>query len=105
MAAPPWQAPCGFLFLLAPMKRFLPLVLLAMLQAADYASTRLAFAHGAVELNPATRGLGIGAAKVVALLVIAILVWRRPKSRWLLWSACGVYLLYVANNLALAVVR
>lgn len=80
-------------------------MLLALLQVGDYLSTRLAFAHGAVEANPAAGGLGIGTAKIVALVVIAFMVWRRPKSSWLPWAACGWYVLVVANNLALAVIR
>jgi hypothetical protein len=65
--------------------------LLLILQAGDLLSTRLAFAHGAVELNPLVRALGLWPAKLLAISIVALLLIRATKLRrvWMLVVTYG----------------
>ena len=47
------------------------LTIMVLLQAGDLLSTRLAFAHGAVELNPLVHLFGLWQAKLLAVVVSA----------------------------------
>ena len=79
----------------------IPFVLLALLQAADLVSTRLAFSIGAVELNPLVRGLGLWPAKLLACGIIVLLALRTKRTR-MLWTLCGIYGFIVSSNMAVA---
>ncbi|MGA2688249.1 MAG: DUF5658 family protein [Candidatus Korobacteraceae bacterium] len=79
--------------------KIVPFLVLALLQAGDLFSTRMALTiPGVMELNPLVRELGLWPAKLLVLGFIALLVYR-TKSRRRLWAACGVYALIVASNI------
>ena len=61
-------------------------------------STKAATHAGAVELNPIVANLGLWPAKLLALALVILLVWR-AKSMARIWVICGLYALIVANNL------
>ena len=82
-----------------PNRKVFPFLVLALLQAGDIFSTRMALTiPGVMELNPLVRELGLWPAKLLVLGFIALLVYR-TKSRRRLWAACGVYALIVASNI------
>jgi hypothetical protein len=79
--------------------KIVPFLVLALLQAGDLFSTRMALRiPGVMELNPLVRELGLWQAKLLVLGFIALLVYR-TKSRRRLWAACGVYALIIASNI------
>jgi len=82
-------------------RKVIPFALLALLQAVDLASTRLAFSAGAIELNPLVRGLGLWHVKLLACAAIVLLACM-TKRTGRLWALCGIYGLTVGNNFALA---
>jgi len=82
------------------------LALVAVLNALDIFTTRVALAGGAVEANPVARALlGSGRVellKAAVILVLGLRLGRRRPSLALhamLWATAGVYLLTVANNI------
>lgn len=84
-------------------RKTVPFLVLAVLQAGDVFSTRMALKiPGVMELNPLVRELGLWPAKLLVLGFIALLVYR-AKSRRRLWAVCGVYALIVASNALLFV--
>lgn len=85
-------------------RKLIPFVVLALLQAADFASTRLAFSIGAVELNPLVRGLGLWPAKLLVCGLIVLLALRTNRARRL-WTLCGVYAFIVSSNMAVALMH
>ena len=80
--------------------KFLVAALLCVLQAGDFVSTRLALRHGAVELNPLVRALGLWEAKLLAFAVVILLVIFARRAR-LLWTVAVVYTCIVGSNLLL----
>ncbi len=83
--------------------KIFPFLVLALLQAGDLFSTRMALTiPGVTELNPLVRELGLWPAKLLVLGFFALLVYR-TKSRRRLWAACGVYAVIVASNVLLFV--
>jgi hypothetical protein len=84
-------------------RKTLPFIVLALLQAGDLFSTRMALkVPGVMELNPLVRELGLWPAKLLVLGFIALLVYR-TKSQRRLWAACGIYAVIVASNVLLFV--
>ena len=79
------------------MARAVPLAFLALLQIADYLSTRAFLAVGVAEGNTIVRYLGIGPAKLVGLAIVCLLAWRARRI-WMLWALCGFYFVVVAVN-------
>jgi hypothetical protein len=72
--------------------------MMAALQVGDLASTRLALMHGAFEMNPLVRDLGLVPAKLLVGALAAMLIWRvRKLDR--VWLVCGAYCLLVVWNL------
>ncbi len=83
--------------------KIFPFLALALLQAGDLFSTRMALKiPGVMELNPLVRELGLWPAKLLVLGFVALLVYR-TRSRRRLWAACGVYAVIVASNVLLFV--
>ena len=80
------------------MTRAVPLALLALLQVADYLSTRAFLAVGVPEGNPIVQHLGVGTSKLAGLVIVGLLAWRARRS-WVLWALCGFYSAVVAVNL------
>ena len=82
-------------------QKWILLVALVLTQIGDLLSTRAAIAAGAHESNPIGAWLGLPTAKLVGIVIIALLVWRsrRPAK---LWALVGFYALVVAWNLSLA---
>jgi hypothetical protein len=80
--------------------KFAIFAMLLVLQAGDLLSTRLAFAHGAIELNPLVHALGLWQAKLLAILVVALLLIRSTKLRRL-WMVVIVYGCIVCWNMLL----
>ena len=80
--------------------RSLAILLLVSLQLGDLASTKLALHHGAVELNPLVRTVGLWQAKllVIGLVVGYSLLHRSTK---VLWVGCGIVGVTVVWNLSL----
>jgi len=79
-------------------RKFVPLVILGLLQAGDLLSTRMVMKiPGALEANPLVRDLGLWQAKLLALAVVILLVWR-SQTLGRLWAACGVYAAVVLSN-------
>ena len=72
-----------------------PAVLLSMvvLLASDLLSTRLAFAHGAIELNPLVHLLGLWQAKLLVVAAVALLLIRSTKLPWL-WTVLVILWLH-----------
>jgi hypothetical protein len=84
-------------------RKFIPFLVLGLLQAGDLLSTRMALkVPGVMELNPLVRELGLWPAKLIVFGFIALLVYR-TKSLGRLWAVCGVYALIVASNVLLFV--
>ena len=84
----------------------LAICLLAVLNAADYITTRLLVEHKAVELNPLAAALlgrgGLLWTKFAIITAVGIIATRaRPKIGALLiaWVAVGVYATAVLSNL------
>lgn len=73
---------------------------LVALQAGDLLSTRLAFAHGAIELNPLVHGLGLWQAKLLAVCIVALLLIRGVRLRRL-WMVVIIYGCVVCWNVLL----
>ncbi len=84
--------------------KYIALAVLGFLQAADGLTTRAALHAGAIEGNPLVRDLGLWPAKLLALIIFALIVWRAKKMT-IPWIACAVYALVVFSNLLLAVRR
>lgn len=84
------------------MNKLIPLAILCALQAGDIISTRIAIAHGAVEMNPLVGHLGLWPAKLLVFLAAALLAYRARKT-WLMWAGCAVYAAIVASNLLVAI--
>jgi Domain of unknown function (DUF5658) len=82
-------------------RKLIPFAVLALLQAVDLASTRMAFSVGAIELNPLVHGLGLWQVKLLACATIVLLACM-TKRAGRLWALCGVYALIVGNNFAIA---
>ena len=80
------------------MTRAVPLALLALLQFADYLSTRAFLAVGVLEGNAIVQHLGIGTAKLAGRAIVCLLAWRARRV-WMLWGLCGFYFAVVAVNL------
>ena len=81
-------------------QRFAVFIILVLLQAGDLLSSKLAFAHGAVELNPLVHGLGLWQAKLLVIAVLAVLIWRSTRMRRL-WLVVMLYACIVGWNLML----
>jgi hypothetical protein len=80
--------------------KLIPAIVLCILQLGDLLSTRLALAHGAVETNPFVNSMGLWAAKLLCLAIVAVLAWRtRKPSR--IWVICVFYMIVVGWNLSL----
>ena len=80
--------------------KLIPAIVLCILQLGDLLSTRLALAHGAVEANIFVRPIGLWAAKMLCLAIVAVLAWRtRKPSR--IWAICAFYVIVVGWNLSL----
>jgi hypothetical protein len=73
---------------------------LCLLQVGDLLSTRLAAVHG-VELNPIVRASGLWQAKLLAVVLIFLLVWRSDRL-CALWIATAVYAFIVGWNFCIA---
>jgi hypothetical protein len=83
----------------------LPVLVLILLQVADYISTTLAISHGRgviSERNPFVSFLGLYLSKALVVCLAIFLGWRRRSNA--LWILCCVYLLIVANNARLLAV-
>jgi hypothetical protein len=78
-------------------------LLLVILQGLDALSTRLALAHGAVEMNPLADGNLLGVKFLALLLCIVLVVVTRRV--WHLWVLVGIYAAIVSSNILLAVTR
>jgi hypothetical protein len=80
--------------------KLIPAIVLCILQLGDLLSTRLALAHGAVEANIFVRPIGLLAAKLLCIAIVAVLAWRtRKPSR--IWAICAFYVIVVGWNLSL----
>jgi hypothetical protein len=80
--------------------KLIPAIVLCILQLGDFLSTRLALAHGAVESSIFVNSVGLWAAKLLCLAIVAVLVWcTRKPSR--IWAVCVFYLIVVGWNLSL----
>lgn len=77
---------------------------LCLLQVGDLLSTRLSIGHGNVELNPIVRASGVWEAKLLALILIFLLVWR-SKRLCGLWFVTAVYAFIVGWNVCVAATR
>ena len=73
---------------------------MVLLQVGDLFSTRRAFAHGAVELNPVVHLFGLWQAKLLAVGAMALLVNRARKLRRL-WTVMVIYGCIVGWNMLL----
>jgi hypothetical protein len=74
--------------------------IMVVLQAGDLLSSRLAFAHGAVELNPLVNALGLWQAKLLVLCVLGLMLIRTTRLRRL-WAVIMIYSCVVGWNLFL----
>ena len=82
-------------------RKIAPFLILCLLQAGDFFSTRMALKiPGVVELNPLVRDLGLWPAKLLVFGLIVLLAWR-TKGMGRLWALCGVYAAIVASNVLL----
>jgi hypothetical protein len=77
---------------------------LCLLQVGDLLSTQLSCARGNVELNPIVRASGLWEAKLLALILIFLLVWR-SKRLCGLWFLTAGYALIVGWNFCMAATR
>ena len=78
--------------------RYITLAVLGVLQLADCITTRMALSYGAVESNPLVQALGLWPAKLLALGIIGLLVWR-SRSLAKLSILCGAYAGTIVSNL------
>lgn len=85
-------------------RKLIAFLILCLLQAGDLLSTRLATSIGAIESNPLVHNLGLGEAKLLALGVSFLLVWR-AKRMGRVWAACGIYAATVVSNVLLFVIH
>lgn len=76
------------------------LVIMVVLQAGDLLSSRLAFAHGAAELNPLVNALGLWEAKLLVLCVLGLMLICTTRLRGL-WTVVVIYGYVVGWNLFL----
>ncbi len=80
--------------------KLIPVIVLCILQLGDLLSTRLALAHGAVETNLLVSSIGLWAAKLLCVAIVAIIAWHtRKPSR--IWAVCAFYAIVVSWNLSL----
>ena len=80
-------------------RKLVPLLILGMLQVGDLISTRLVLRiPGALEVNPLVRDLGLWHAKILALVIVLLVVWRAKTLRRL-WVVCGIYGAVVLSNI------
>jgi hypothetical protein len=93
---------------LSPMnlsRKIVPFLVLCLLQAGDWLSTRAALATpGMVEFNPLVRAMGVGHAKLILVVAAIPLLWYTKKP-WHLWALCGFYAVVVASNALLSVIH
>lgn len=80
--------------------RIIALLILASLQVVDFLSTKMALAMGWSELNPLVSHAGLWQAKLLALGICGLLVWRASRERTL-WIAGFLYGGIVVWNLSL----
>lgn len=80
--------------------RIVALLILGLLQLVDFLSTKMALAMGGEELNPVVVHAGLWQAKLLALLICALLVWRASRERTL-WIVGLTYGGIVVWNLSL----
>ena len=71
-----------------------------LLQFGVLFSSRLAFARGAIEMNPLVHAMGLWPAKLLAIVVAAIQVYRSTRLRRL-WIVVALYACIVGWNLLL----
>jgi hypothetical protein len=81
------------------------ILIMALLQVADFLTSRAAFARGAVELNPLL-GFGTrpGPELIVAKLASIILFWlfvKRTRNLWIAGALCAVFAAIVCWNAVL----
>lgn len=75
---------------------------LALLQAADFLSTRWVLAHGGVELNPAVKILGLGFAKFLVCVFAVLMLLRAERLRGPFMAAAAYALVVTWNFLMMA---
>ena len=80
--------------------KLIPAIVLCILQLGDLLSTRLALAHGAVEANIFVSSIGLWAAKLLCIAIVAVIAWRTRKPARI-WAICAFYVIVVGWNLSL----